>query len=817
MARDPFNLSLMDVEKEIAKYNMLEVTSPLIREPSSNMFHPQGLFSEEIFGQIGTNARLIRFGWINLNCKVFHPLIFQNLKALKSFYVDIMSGKSYATWNKELGDFDHASEDDPEADTGFTFFLTHFPEINWRKNASLKREDKIDLILQFPDRLLIDKFLVLPAGIRDIRITDGKQEKDVVNNLYMSLMNNCKAMPPSAWQRPIYDSVHYAIQRKVNEIYLHILSMMTGKKGFLESKYGARALALGTRNVIASSIMAAKDPKDPQYHKVDETKVPLFQAAKALQPLVIYNLKQFFFSTVLSASSDQVSLINPQTLQLEYQPITESEKDRLLSSEGIVKMIDLFQDADFRFRPLTVETENKKHYYMFMIYDLDQQIILVRDVNSLKQQLEKMNLLYDPSRLRPITYCEILYIATWMSSIGKTGTVTRYPVTDAGSIYVSKIHLISTVPSRVVQLINGSTEPVTMPEYPILNSSFTDALLLHPSRLAPLGGDFDGNCLIGTTTVTLRYTNLWYTQLQTADYSASQLDKDSILKNLKDKTFLTKDGWNYCEIQMQEFPVTGPFKLDRNGARVFDVAPGCEIMSYQSGPNQGSWEPISGVTIEDDCEAVSCTVANREIGVSTNESLAVFDQNTGGLRRIAPKDTNATTRIPVFKRKPLFGDSDNWSSPIVHDREDDVIPLTVEEENYLRTYTGVKTLGFIQRDELMQYADYIGKETPLWQRLNNKDIIWSYPKNITTLGPQRVYDFLVESTKVFVVNEGVVVYDTVNWVPILSKEANEEALGYLKTLNNYLSPSGKLLLAFDDLVSLTMYNMTEDPDPEDLK
>jgi hypothetical protein len=536
---------------------------------------------------------------------------------------------------------------------------------------------------------------------------------------------------------------------------------------------------------------------------------------------------------------------------------------------------------------------------------------------------------------------------------------------------------------------------------------------------------FDGNCLIGTTYVTLRYTKEWFDQQMTADYSMSELDKDNVLTNLKNKTFYKKGGWCYSEIQMKDFPANGVFKYDRNMAKVFDVAPGCEILSFKPNNTEASWEPISGITIEDDCDAVECLVANRTIGVSTNDSLAVFDRNTGGLRRISPELANARTRIPVFKKRPLFMHgsvgttedgwflgsmiSDGWISDryvghakldvnildkvtkyivdrypntnvrtydddnssglklgrakkrhyygsdalshchglniyaepahsaltkhigrdrllrssesflwgllsglidgdgtICHNAADgrcsirlftsscylvedlkllayllglrfcatmtgprnnsnrswvvvlstvdsyeildrldvvgernrmlvalwkqqtsrksntDVVPLTYDEAIELKELalqcmdaglydaTVESGNGYVNRHKLLQYIDHIPVGSALYNRIRATEVIWDYPKKIASLGKQKVYDFLVETTKVFVVNEGVVVYDTVNYVPILSDEANAECEEHIKSISNYLAPNGDLNINFDDLISMTMHNLTLD-------
>lgn len=496
MANDqkPLNIAILDVNQYIKENNCLEVTSTFIHAPSSNAFAQDGLFSETIFGQLTSPRRLTQFGYITLNCQVLHPIIFQNLQALKRLYVEILSGKSYAIWNTEYKDFDRASEDEENADTGYSFFLKHFFEIEFNKNASLKRNDKIEIINKYKDRLLLDKVLCIPAGLREMREEDGRKEKDSINSLYVTLMNNVRAMPITGGSKPIFDTIHYAIQRKVNELHLYITDMVKGKKAFFEGKYGARSIAQGTRNVITASSMECSSPESPQYHKVDETKIPLFQCAKGFSSLVAYQIKHFFYSPILDMTSDQIPVIDPNDYQIKYMPIDETEKDKLLGTEGIMKFIDLFQDADFRFKPVSVTSSNKNKYYLYLVYDMDDKIFIFRDINGLKQKLEEKQQAFDPSKLRSLTNCELLYIATYFASIEKYGTVTRYPIEDEQSIYISKVHLMSTIPGRVVTLLDTLDDGnygTVLPEYPVIGNTLIDAMLLHPTRLKALKADFD--------------------------------------------------------------------------------------------------------------------------------------------------------------------------------------------------------------------------------------------------------------------------------------------------------------------------------------
>ena len=67
MAKAPMNLTILDPEEYIQRKNILPVSSHAMYETSTGRFHPEGLFSEVIFGQVGTNQRLVKRGFIDLH------------------------------------------------------------------------------------------------------------------------------------------------------------------------------------------------------------------------------------------------------------------------------------------------------------------------------------------------------------------------------------------------------------------------------------------------------------------------------------------------------------------------------------------------------------------------------------------------------------------------------------------------------------------------------------------------------------------------------------------------------------------------------
>jgi len=94
-------LKLVDLDK---------ITTPLDPVTSSEFFvgkttnfHPDGLFSEKIFGPIETPDRKKTFSYIDLNCRVLHPALFPVVRKLKRSILTAMSGEEkYRIHNGDL-------------------------------------------------------------------------------------------------------------------------------------------------------------------------------------------------------------------------------------------------------------------------------------------------------------------------------------------------------------------------------------------------------------------------------------------------------------------------------------------------------------------------------------------------------------------------------------------------------------------------------------------------------------------------------------------------------------------------------------------
>lgn len=494
---DPVNLGIMNVEDFIYNNKINPVTETLIMEPSTNAFHEGGLYSEIIFGSIGSPDRMLKFGYIDLNCQIFNPKIFKLIVKLGSIYKDIMSGSTYAVFDPVVKDFKRVvgdPMDTPEADTGFSFFLKHFNELTFKTTASSRRDESIEVIEQYKQNAIISKYLVEPAGLRDIvNDSSGRLVQDDVNKLYTSLILYTRAIPKGS-QSPLYDTIRYQVQCKAQEIFEYIENFLDGKRGFIQGSFARRKVAMGTRNVITAATFVASSPEDPQMHKADDVIVGVYQTIKGLQPFTKYAWKTISVLPVFKSDIvTKVALSDPKTFKLTYVQITPSERDKWTSDEGIEKIINSFRNTDLRSKPIYIKDEEGKDYALLLVYDEGEEIALCRSIEDLQSRWPRS---IDKSKLRPITYIEMFYLIAETISQNRHGIVTRYPVIEQGSSYVAKIHVVSTTPSRavkVIDLLDPEYDQMIMKQYPVLGSPYMDAMMVHPSKLAALGGDHDGD------------------------------------------------------------------------------------------------------------------------------------------------------------------------------------------------------------------------------------------------------------------------------------------------------------------------------------
>jgi len=485
----PFNIEILILTTDIVK-RLGEVKTKDVYEQNSTVFHKDGLFSTEIFGPVGSKERLERFGYISLGTDIIHPLVYRHLCKLESLYKGIIEGTKYAIWDDEEKNFKPATKADGE--TGFSFFIKHFDEIKFRETNSEIRKKRIEFIKKYKAKdVLVDKWLVLPAGMRDRQVLpNGKVLEDEINNLYRDLLtisNTAKKFGSEALGSKFIDPIKARLEKKVTEIYEYIENILSGKEGFIQGKWVKRTVMYGTRNVITAIPIKIKVNHQPNRPRFDQTVIGLYQFTKGITPIAIYHIRTKFLNNVFDPESNNAYLYNPKTFEKELVEVSNKTRSQWVTDDGLEKSINKLIQEDIQKAPIVVDGK-----YMFLVYDDGNVVEIIDDVRL-------MPVGYDKKYIRPMTYMELVYLSIFDIADNYPGFVTRYPITGLGSVYPTKFYLKTTIEGREV-LYKGlhQPQPIKLYEYPRFDSKPFLSLSPNVAFLGRLGADFDGDKMSAT-------------------------------------------------------------------------------------------------------------------------------------------------------------------------------------------------------------------------------------------------------------------------------------------------------------------------------
>lgn len=489
----PFNIELLQLKpsdiKNIGRIKVLD-----IYDGSSKNFHPDGLFSTELFGRVGEERRNRFYGYIDLHISVLHPVMFRVITDLKQMYKDILSNKVKVIFDPDKKDF--VISESIEAKSGFNYFLKYLPELKLHENDSTRRIFNVKLFDKYKDKCLIDKLLVMPPGLRDYEVDEnGKPSEDEINALYrkvLSLSNLIENINLDL-NSEYLDNNRFNLQLAVNEIYDYLKAMMEGKHGLLLGKWASRKIFDSTRNVATSFIPDAESMDSDNIPTANQTVVNLYQFLRATMPLSINKIRSGFLSEVFSGPNNPAYLVDKKTLKASYVSVDGKYYDKWMSLTGLEKTLSMYGQENLRHKYLEIE-----NYYIGLIYKgSDGTYKLFHDIDDLPADRNK-------KEVYPVTFCELVYLSIYKGSSEIPALITRYPVAGYGGIYPSYVYVKTTNKSeqRYELDFNWEKTDFKVKEFPITNGSFYNSIsvdMVHNSRL---GLDFDGDMISFTCLMT---------------------------------------------------------------------------------------------------------------------------------------------------------------------------------------------------------------------------------------------------------------------------------------------------------------------------
>lgn len=495
----PANVTIMRLTPErLAALKPVRVLD--IYDGNTNNFHEDGLFSTSIFGRVGSDERDQRFSYIDLRVPVLHPLIYKHIVKLKGLYAGIMTGKAFAVWDPKEKDF--FPSDQVNGQTGYDFFMKHWKQIDFKPTGSDVRDMRIQLIAKYKSAAETDKVLVIPAGLRDIQITeDGRTKEGEINSAYRSLIAISNSVSTNIHgDLSVLNTSRTSMQNAFNLVYQTLENLIEGKHGFIMHKWGARSVFNGTRNVISSMDTSAPNLDADNFPKTNQTAIGIYQLSKGALPKTKFWLMNGWLKHVFGTPEAGAWLVNPVTLKKENVKVGVDIFDRWYTTNGLEKVINQLQEPSLRLKPIMIND-----YYLGLIYRPKNKLVfkIFGDIEEMPQDES-----FSKDDVHPLSLCELVYLSGYQHWNKLGCYVTRYPVTGLGSIYPSHPYVKTTIRGESRMELGEDWQPLGKDhvalECPTFDKPvFVETLVPHPSRIKGMGADFDGD----TASCTVVYTD----------------------------------------------------------------------------------------------------------------------------------------------------------------------------------------------------------------------------------------------------------------------------------------------------------------------
>lgn len=463
--------------------NMTPVTSLDIYDGASSEFHDEGLYSTSIFGRVGSDERESTFSYMDLKVHIFHPKIYRDLISLKGIYKGIIQGRVTAIFDPVLKDF--VADVSDKAQTGYSFFVKHYPDLQVRKSKSPTRSIRGEFITRYQKDSLFRYLPVMPAGLRDLEISDsGIVTKNEFHDLYYRALSISNTIPmTSDMESPALDIARTALTNCVLEIYEMGESIVAGKNGVILSKWASRRVAYGTRNVLTVMETSIGNLDDDNAPGADATTLGLFQVIKGITPVTIHHLRTLV-GHLIDTGEGQARLIDKKTLRPTWVELSPEARDTWATRDGLEGVIDTYEMLEVRTRPVEVEG----HYLALIYRGPDNTFKIFFDIDELPDHLDKKD-------VHPINLVEMLYLCNYRGWNKHFAQISRYPISGSQSLYASRVYVKTTNVGQKRRELDDNWQPhedesYTALEFPEPGSqAFMDSQSPGSNRLQGLGAD----------------------------------------------------------------------------------------------------------------------------------------------------------------------------------------------------------------------------------------------------------------------------------------------------------------------------------------
>lgn len=495
-----FQIELLDQEKFIKKNELKEITNPAFFS-ASGAPTPDGLLSNEIFG-ITQGDRSGIFAYIDLGDWFIDPSCYKVLLRLDRKFNEIVHG----TQTYSINDNGELIED-PYGDTGIRWLRKNFGKINLEKkdSKSAAREMRVQYIkLNYEKgRMFIRKCIVIPPYYRDVNTTGKYTGVGQINTLYVNLITAARSLRENNdYGLSMADTTCARIQDTLKNIYDWYCGNtnpnlkdkgtgMAGKFGIIRRANMSKTSDYSSRLVLTAPELKVESQKNLMVD-LDKSAVPLAAVAADFFPFMMFHMRKFF--EMQFQNTNVYPIINGLG-EIKYLPIKDPMyvfNDDVLRA----RLKEFLYSYDNRFIPIEVPIDwdsvnddiikkNVKNIYMKFrgSYTINEKFSITADDNQ------------EPALRRPLTWCDVIYVAAKNATKGKITSITRYPFDSYFNTVYTKIEVSSTKETEPIYL-DGEYYPF----YPKIRlddimqqtgNKFVDTMQVCNLYVKGMGGDYD--------------------------------------------------------------------------------------------------------------------------------------------------------------------------------------------------------------------------------------------------------------------------------------------------------------------------------------
>ena len=309
-------------------------TSEYFSKP--NEYHPDGLFSEMIFGPEESTDRKKTFSYVGLNAQVIHPSAYLLLLRLdKKVETYLNAEKQFIVTKGEL------IEDEENGESGLKSFKKIFPKIKFRGGTDTREKfiKKLDEAYE-KNILFIDTIPIIPPTQRNMYQDESQMWIiDPLNDYYIKIIRRNHQLK-SAGGGTLFDLLNFELQLAVNDHDAFIKSKIAKKEGLIRSQM------LGKRTDFSGRAVITPGPD----LRPDEIGLPFRMAITLFEPFIMHII---FYSNKIDKEKLNKMVKSFTTLELSSDSITSVFK-AVRTGDKIPK--DLY---DFLFRVTEMATFDK--------------------------------------------------------------------------------------------------------------------------------------------------------------------------------------------------------------------------------------------------------------------------------------------------------------------------------------------------------------------------------------------------------------------------------------------------------------------------